>query len=124
MVDDKVRITFSCEENLRDKLTYQATKEGIPRSQLIVELLDNALGADEQAPMERGTAVNRLIFDMQKRVNELENWRREILDWTKSADVDTTELENTMASLLEEAVDEPLSGDTADMKSKIPSPKR
>ena len=39
-----IRITFNCPDSLKDRLTNQANKEGIPRSQLIVEILENSLG--------------------------------------------------------------------------------
>ena len=74
------RITFSCPNSLRDNLTKQAEKEGIPRSQLIVEILENAIVTENQVE-SRNPAVNRLIFDIQKRLSQLEGWRREIQVW-------------------------------------------
>ncbi|MCY3413549.1 MAG: ribbon-helix-helix protein, CopG family [Candidatus Heimdallarchaeota archaeon] len=101
MTDGKTRITFSCPNNLRDKLTKRADKEGIPRSQLIVELLE----AELDSPTEgkgRDAAVNRLIFDIQKRVGDLESWKREFSKMSKDQQINTENLESSLAYLLNE----------------------
>ncbi|MHA2099592.1 MAG: hypothetical protein ACW99A_13025 [Candidatus Kariarchaeaceae archaeon] len=123
MVDNSsVRITFSCPTSLRSKLTQQSDKEGIPRSQLIVEILENALGTENQVE-SRNPAVNRLIFDIQKRLSTLEGWRREIQEWTESTSINSTNLETTLAELLNTQLGEE-SGKVKKSKEKIPVPRR
>ncbi len=93
---DKVRITFSCDADLRDKLTKRADTEGIPRSQLIVELLETELG---DSPNKSKEGINRFIFDIQARVAQLEGWKRQF-----------TEINNNL--------------NTLEGKKKIPEPKK
>lgn len=118
-----IRITFSCPNSLKDKLTNQANKEGIPRSQLIVEILENALGTEDQVE-SRNPAVNRLIFDIQKRLSNLEGWRREIHDWTENTEINTTNLESTLAELLNSQLSEDTKPQKAKKEKKIPIPRR
>ena len=120
--ESTVRITFSCEPKLRDLLTTQSNKEGIPRSQLIVELLEMGLKTDASSD-QRNPAVNRLLFDVQERISHLEGWRKEIQDWRTDSTVNTDNLEHTMASLLNAQLEH---DDQTPKKSKkaIPQPKR
>ncbi len=118
-----IRITFSCPNSLKDKLTNQANKEGIPRSQLIVEILENALGTEDQVE-SRNPAVNRLIFDIQKRLSNLEGWRREIHDWTENTEINTTNLESTLAELLNSQLSEDTKPKKVNKEKKIPIPRR
>ncbi len=126
MEEDTIRITFSCGLDLRNRLTNQATQEGIARSQLIVELLETALGpGDGEGGMDRSPAINRLLFDMQERVGELETWRKAILGWTKSTDENTSNLETTIAELLNAQITD--TGGTKPKRTKkkgIPLPKK
>ncbi|MHA2248918.1 MAG: hypothetical protein ACXAD7_01085 [Candidatus Kariarchaeaceae archaeon] len=124
MVEDKVRITFSCDRSLQTRLTKQAHQEGIPRSQLIVELLDTAFDTESGGGTERAPAANRLLFDMQKRVGELESWRRQIHDWTTASSEDTSNIEQTLAGLLNEQLSEDVDVGKTTKKNRIPSPKR
>lgn len=124
-MEDKLstRITFSCPNSLRDNLTKQAEKEGIPRSQLIVEILENAIVTENQVE-SRNPAVNRLIFDIQKRLSQLEGWRREIQVWTESSSINSSNLETTLADLLNSQLgDEGKKAKKAKDK-KIPVPRR
>lgn len=122
---DSVRITFSCPKSLQERLSSQADKEGIPRSQLIIELLENALGNENIGAAEaRNPAVNRLIFDLQKRLNDIEGWRREILDWTEKSEINTNNLEETLAELLNQQVTEDGKNIKSAKSNKIPSPRR
>lgn len=125
MADTKVRVTFSCDSELKEKLTEKSNAQGITRSQLIVELLEFALGAEDEG-YNRGAEVNRFIFDIQQRIADLEAWRREIQEWARSSDENTDNLETTLASLLNQQVSESglnEIGKTSD-KKKIPSPKK
>jgi len=124
MVDNSsVRITFSCPNSLKNNLTKQADKEGIPRSQLIVEILENAIVTENQVE-SRNPAVNRLIFDIQKRLSQLEGWRREIQDWTESSTINSSNLETTLAELLNSQLGD--EGEKAKIakEKKIPVPRR
>lgn len=121
--NSSVRITFSCPNSLKDNLTKQAEKEGIPRSQLIVEILENALGTENQVE-SRNPAVNRLIFDIQKRLSMLEGWRREIHDWTESSSINSTNLETTLAELLNTQLTDQGKEPKKSKEKKIPIPRR
>lgn len=117
------RITFSCPNSLRDNLTKQAEKEGIPRSQLIVEILENALVTENQVE-SRNPAVNRLIFDIQKRLSQLEGWRREIQVWTESSSINSSNLETTLADLLNSQLGDEVKKAKKAKDKKIPIPRR
>ena len=117
------RITFSCPNSLRDNLTKQAEKEGIPRSQLIVEILENALVTENQVE-SRNPAVNRLIFDIQKRLSQLEGWRREIQVWTESSSINSSNLETTLADLLNSQLGDEGKKAKKSKDKKIPVPRR
>lgn len=122
MVDDKIRITFACSEDLRDALTKRSDKEGIPRSQLIVELLEGELSSPDEGK-GRDAAVKRLLFDIQSRVGLLEGWRREVASWSKSQSTNAENLEEAVAYLLNENLTE--GGDIGrkiTKKKSIPSP--
>ena len=122
---DRVRITFSCPTELREKLTKKADSEGIPRSQLIVELLDHSLGGLSSEGQATDATVNRFLFDIQKRIGDLEGWKREINSWKGSADVDRLNLEETMGEILTDQVKEGGADTTRKAsKKKIPSPKK
>lgn len=123
MPQDKIRITFACSSDLRDKLTQRATEEGIPRSQLIVELLETELG-DPSEGKSRDAAVNRLIYDIQERVGAIEAWKRQFAEMTKSQQENTENLEETVAYLMNENIQAGGKDmDTSSRKKKIPSPK-
>lgn len=117
-----VRVTFSCPEELREKLTTKSDTQGIPRSQFIVELLEYALGAEDKG-VSRGAEVNRFLFDVQERIADLEMWRREINEWKSSSDVNTGNLEATIAEILNEQLTEVEQSSTP-KKDAIPQPKK
>jgi hypothetical protein len=123
--EEKVRITFACNTELRDKLTNQADTEGITRTQLIVELLESSVSG-KTIGGEREPAVQRLLYDLQRRLGDMEKWRREIKSWVDSADEDRLNLEGTLADFLTEQVKE--TGIDTKMKvsdkKKIPAPKK
>ncbi|OLS28769.1 MAG: hypothetical protein HeimC2_04990 [Candidatus Heimdallarchaeota archaeon LC_2] len=118
-----IRITFNCPNSLKERLTKQADEEGIPRSQLIVEILENSLGTENQVE-SRNPAVNRLIFDIQKRLSNLEGWRREIHDWTENTEINTSNLEATLAELLNSQLTEDTKPRKAKKEKTIPIPRR
>ncbi len=124
MPDDKVRITFSCSKELRDKLTERSNLEGIPRSQLIVELIESALSGDPESS-SRDATINRFLFDMQKRLADLEAWKREIGSWIRSNEVNTQNLEETVAHMLtDEVLKSGIDTKKKPKKDRIPKPEK
>ena len=123
---NKTRVTFSCSKELQAKLSKRADSEGIPRSQLIVELLESAIGTDDQEGVRTKPEVNRFLFDVQSRIAELEKWRREISEWRASATTNTDNLESTIASILnQQLVETGIDQIGKDGESKkIPTPKK
>lgn len=120
---NKVRITFSCEPDLKTRLTEKADRQGIPRSQLIVELLEMAMGIEDDG-VARGQEVNRFLFDVQKRIADLETWRREISEWRVSANTNSENLEETIATILNDQLSDIDIKSDDSKKSSIPSPKK
>ncbi|MHA2502078.1 MAG: hypothetical protein ACXAE3_04355 [Candidatus Kariarchaeaceae archaeon] len=118
-----VRITFSCSSTLKKSLSDKANQQGIPRSQLIVELLELALGIEDEG-VSRGQEVNRFLFDVQKRIADLEKWRREISEWKVSASENSDNLEETIASILNEQLSDIDIQPDEKKKSSIPTPRK
>lgn len=118
-----VRITFSCEASLRDSLNKQADDEGIPRSQLIIEFLEMAL-TDTGEAEKRNPAINRLMFDVQERISNLEVWRKQIQEWTKTSTINTDNLEHTVGELLNQQLTEPEIEYKISKGEDIPAPRR
>lgn len=123
MGENKVRVTFSCDSDLKERLTKRADNQGIPRSQLIVELLDHAMGIEDKGKT-RTPEVNRFMFDIQQRLADLETWRREIQEWTVLSDENTDNLETTIANMLNEKLTDLNIKEDKTKKKSIPSPKK
>lgn len=121
--ESNVRITFSCGSSLKQRLSEKATQQGIPRSQLIVELMEMALGIEDDG-VARGQEVNRFLFDVQKRIADLETWRREISEWQVSSSENSDNLEETIATILNEQLSDIDIQSSEEKKSTIPSPKK
>ncbi|MDH5401475.1 MAG: ribbon-helix-helix domain-containing protein [Candidatus Heimdallarchaeota archaeon] len=118
-----VRITFSCDDELKDKLSNRAKDQGIPRGQLIIELLEYALSKEESGK-PRDATVDRFMFDLQQRIADIETWRREINVWAKRSEENSNNLETTIANLLNEQVTDSDFGEEFGSKNPIPAPKR
>ncbi len=72
LVPDKTRIVFSCPTPLAQKLTEEAIRQGIPKSQLITELIElglQALGDDIDQTSQ--------LRQMEKKIDQIWKWYQE-----------------------------------------------